>query len=171
LVPEDRQREGLVQSLSVGKNLTLASLWRFVRGVSIAERRERDAVTEIIKSLWIKVASPEVEVTALSGGNQQKVVIGKTLLTRPKVLLLDEPSRGIDIGAKAEVFRTMRKLADDGLAVLFSTSDLMEVRAVADRILVMSNGKLTGNFNRADATEEALVAASTRNLRRGAEAA
>jgi len=106
-------------------------------------------------------------VTALSGGNQQKVVIGKTLLTRPKVLLLDEPSRGIDIGAKAEVFRTMRKLADDGLAVLFSTSDLMEVRAVADRILVMSNGKLTGNFTRQEATEEALVAASTRNLRGG----
>jgi len=110
-------------------------------------------------------------VTALSGGNQQKVVIGKTLLTRPKVLLLDEPSRGIDIGAKMEVFRTMRKLADDGLAVLFSTSDLMEVMAVADRILVMSNGKLTGNFKRGDATEVALVAASTRNLRRGAEAA
>jgi erythritol transport system ATP-binding protein len=171
LVPEDRQREGLVQSLSVGKNLTLASLWRFLRGVSIAEGRERDAVTEIIKSLWIKVASPEVEVTALSGGNQQKVVIGKTLLTCPKVLLLDEPSRGIDIGAKAEVFRTMRKLADDGLAVLFSTSDLMEVMAIADRILVMSNGKLTGNFSRADATEEALVAASTRNLRRGNAAA
>jgi erythritol transport system ATP-binding protein len=171
LVPEDRQREGLVQSLSVGKNLTLASLWRFLRGLSIAERREREAISGIIKSLWIKVSSPEVEVTALSGGNQQKVVIGKTLLTRPKVLLLDEPSRGIDIGAKMEVFRTMRKLAEDGLAVLFSTSDLMEVMAVADRILVMSNGKLTGDFKRAEATEAALVAASTRNLRRGAEAA
>jgi erythritol transport system ATP-binding protein len=171
LVPEDRQREGLVQSLSVGKNLTLASLWRFLRGISLAERRERDAVADIIKSLWIKVSSPDVEVTALSGGNQQKVVIGKTLLTRPKVLLLDEPSRGIDIGAKAEVFRTMRKLADDGLAVLFSTSDLMEVMAVPDRILVMSNGKLTGNFKRAEATEEALVTASTRNLRRGTAAA
>jgi erythritol transport system ATP-binding protein len=171
LVPEDRQREGLVQSLSVAKNLTLASLWRFLRGIAIAERRERDAVAEAIKSLWIKVSSPDVEVTALSGGNQQKVVIGKTLLTRPKVLLLDEPSRGIDIGAKAEVFRTMRKLADDGLAVLFSTSDLMEVMAIPDRILVMSNGKLTGNFQRRDATEELLVSASTRNLRRDAATA
>jgi len=171
LVPEDRQREGLVQSLSVGKNLTLASLWRFLHGVAVAERKERDAVTGMIKALWIKVSSPEVEVTALSGGNQQKVVIGKTLLTRPKVLLLDEPSRGIDIGAKMEVFRTMRKLAEDGLAVLFSTSDLMEVMAVADRILVMSNGKLTGDFRRAEATEEALVAASTRNLRRSEQAA
>lgn len=171
LVPEDRQREGLVQSLSVAKNLTLASLWRFLRGIAIAERRERDAVAEAIKSLWIKVSSPDVEVTALSGGNQQKVVIGKTLLTRPKVLLLDEPSRGIDIGAKAEVFRTMRKLADDGLAVLFSTSDLMEVMAIPDRILVMSNGKLTGNFQRRDATEELLVAASTGKLRRDTAAA
>jgi erythritol transport system ATP-binding protein len=168
LVPEDRQRDGLVQSLSVGKNLTLASLWRFLHGFSIAERREREAITGIIKSLWIKVATPDIEITALSGGNQQKVVIGKTLLTRPKVLLLDEPSRGIEIGAKMEVFRTMRKLAEDGLAVLFSTSDLMEVMAVADRILVMSNGKLTGNFIRAEATEAALVAASTKNLRRQA---
>jgi erythritol transport system ATP-binding protein len=171
LVPEDRQREGLVQSLSVGKNLTLASLWRFFRGLGIAERKERDAIAGIIRALWIKVSSPDVEVTALSGGNQQKVVIGKTLLTRPKVLLLDEPSRGIDIGAKMEVFRTMRKLAADGLAVLFSTSDLMEVMAVADRILVMSNGRLTGAFSRAEATEEALVAASMRNLKRVHDAA
>ena len=108
----------------------------------------------------IKVADPDNEVTSLSGGNQQKVVIGKALLTDPKVLLMDEPSRGIDVGAKADVFRTMRKLSRDGLGILFATSDLDEVMALSDRIAVMSNGRLTGMFDRAEATEAAVVAAS-----------
>jgi erythritol transport system ATP-binding protein len=166
LVPEDRQREGLVQCLSVGANLTLASLFRFLRGPTIDTGRERDAVIRTIRDLFIKVSSPEVEVTALSGGNQQKVVIGKALLTRPKLLLLDEPGRGIDVGAKAEVFRTMRQLAREGLAVMFATSDLKEVMAVADRIVVMAGGRVTGDFPRAQATEEALVAAANSGLAR-----
>ncbi len=160
LVPEDRQREGLVQCLSVSNNLTLASLWRFLRGLAIDASRERDAVMRAIRDLLIKVSSPDVDVTALSGGNQQKVVIGKALLTRPKLLLLDEPGRGIDVGAKAEVFRTMRNLASDGLAVMFATSDLKEVMAVADRIVVMAGGRVTGDFPRNQATEERLVAAA-----------
>ena len=98
--------------------------------------------------------------SSLSGGNQQKVVIGKALLTKPKVLLMDEPSRGIDVGAKADVFRTMRRLSREGLGILFATSDLDEVMALSDRIAVMSNGKLTGLFDRAEATEAAIVAAS-----------
>ena len=100
-------------------------------------------------------------MASLSGGNQQKVVIGKALMTDPKVLLMDEPSRGIDIGAKAEVFRTMRKLAADGLGILFVTSDLEEVMALSDRIIVMSKGRITGDFKRDEATEEAVVAASS----------
>ncbi len=149
-----------MQCLSVSSNLTLASLWRFLRGLSLDAGRERDAVAGAIRDLLIKVSSPEVEVTALSGGNQQKVVIGKALLTRPKLLLLDEPGRGIDVGAKAEVFRTMRSLAREGLAVMFATSDLKEVMAVADRIVVMAGGRVTGDFPRAEATEERLVAAA-----------
>lgn len=160
LVPEDRQREGLVQCLSVSNNLTLASLWRFLRGIAIDAARERDAVSGAIREMLIKVSSPEVEVTALSGGNQQKVVIGKALLTRPKLLLLDEPGRGIDVGAKAEVFRAMRNLAREGLGVMFATSDLKEVMAVADRIVVMAGGRVTGDFPRAQAIEERLVAAA-----------
>ena len=101
---------------------------------------------EFVKRLTIKIASPENPVSSLSGGNQQKVVIGKALMTSPKVLLMDEPSRGIDIGAKAEVFRTMRALAADGLGILFVTSDLDEVLALSDRILVMANGRLAGEF-------------------------
>ena len=114
----------------------------------------------MVRELSIKVADPTQEVSSLSGGNQQKVVIGKALLTNPKVLLMDEPSRGIDVGAKADVFRTMRKLSREGLGILFATSDLDEVMALSDRIAVMSNGKLTGLFDRAQATEAEIVAAS-----------
>jgi erythritol transport system ATP-binding protein len=160
-VPEDRQREGLVQSLSVGSNLSLAALWRFTKLFWIARSAEGGGIDAMIRSLWIKVATPEIEVTALSGGNQQKVVIGKALLTRPKLLLLDEPSRGIDIGAKAEVFRSVRRLADEGLAIAFATSDLKEVLALADRVLVMTEGRIAGEFSRDTMTEAALVAAST----------
>ncbi|RWO01409.1 sugar ABC transporter ATP-binding protein [Mesorhizobium sp.] len=160
LIPEDRQREGLVSILSVASNLTLASLSRFVRLFHISGAKENQAVTQMVRELAIKVADPAQEVSSLSGGNQQKVVIGKALLTGPKVLLMDEPSRGIDVGAKADVFRTMRKLSRDGLGILFATSDLDEVMALSDRIAVMSNGKLTGMFDRAEATEAALVAAS-----------
>jgi erythritol transport system ATP-binding protein len=118
----------------------------------------------MIDRLRIKVSSPDVNITALSGGNQQKVVIGKSLLTHPKLLLLDEPTRGIDIGAKAEVFKIMRGLADSGLAVVFATSDLKEAMSAADRIIVMSQGRITADMRSGDATEELLVAASTHDL-------
>ena len=125
----------------------------------IDRRREKKAIEDAIRDLSIKAPNPDFEVTSMSGGNQQKVVIGKALMTNPKVLLMDEPSRGIDVGAKADVFRTMRRLAGKGLAILFSTSDLEEVMALSDRIAVMSNGQLVAVFDRADATEEAIIAA------------
>ncbi len=161
LIPEDRQREGLVQALSIASNLTLASLDRFVRfGFHIAGEREQSAIQSAIRDLAIKAPNPDFEVTSMSGGNQQKVVIGKALMTEPKVLLMDEPSRGIDVGAKADVFRAMRRLAGEGLAILFSTSDLEEVMALSDRIAVMSNGRLVAVIDRKDATEELIVKAS-----------
>lgn len=160
LIPEDRQREGLVPVLSIAANLTLASLSKFLRLFHIRADAEANAVVEAIKKFSIKAPNPMLEVTSLSGGNQQKVVIGKALMTNPKVLLMDEPSRGIDVGAKADVFRTMRELATYGLGILFATSDLDEVMALSDRIAVMSNGRLTGMFNRAEATQAAIVAAS-----------
>jgi erythritol transport system ATP-binding protein len=160
LIPEDRQREGLVSILSVASNLTMASLHKFLSGFHIVGSRERGAVSRAIRDMTIKVADPAQQVTSLSGGNQQKVVIGKALMTGPKVLLMDEPSRGIDVGAKAEVFRTMRRLAAEGLGIIFVTSDLDEVMALSDRIAVMSNGRVTALVDRAEATEAALVAAS-----------
>ena len=164
LVPEDRQRDGLVQNLSVGGNLGLASLRRFTRFLSISRSAEKPLLAEVIGQLHIKTSSADAPITSLSGGNQQKVVIGKSLLTQPRVLLLDEPSRGIDIGAKAEVFSTMRDLADSGLAVVYTTSDLKETHAVADRILVMAYGRITADLRAEDATDEALVRASTIKL-------
>jgi erythritol transport system ATP-binding protein len=161
LVPEDRQRDGLVQNLSVGGNLGLASLKRFTKFFSISKAAEAPLLRDIIAQLHIKTAGPDAPITSLSGGNQQKVVIGKSLLTQPLVLLLDEPSRGIDIGAKAEVFNTMRDLADEGLAVVYTTSDLKETHAVADRILVMAYGSVTADLPAAQATDEVLVRAST----------
>jgi erythritol transport system ATP-binding protein len=160
LVPEDRQRAGLVQTLSVCSNMTLASLRNFTRGFFLSEGKERVNVKRVIGELSIKVFSPNQIITSLSGGNQQKVVVGKALLTEPRVLLLDEPTRGIDVGAKADMFGIMSDLAAKGLGVLFVSSELMEVLAMADRILVMSKGKITGEFTREEATEEALVTAS-----------
>jgi erythritol transport system ATP-binding protein len=164
LVPEDRQRDGLIPNLSVGANLGLASLKRFTRWFSLSRAAEKPLLEEVIRTLHIKTSSPDAPITSLSGGNQQKVVIGKSLLTRPSVLLLDEPSRGIDIGAKAEVFNTMRDLADDGLAVVFTTSDLKETHAVADRVLVMAYGRITADLWAVAASDEALVRASTRHV-------
>ena len=134
LIPEDRQRDGLVSILSVAENLTMASLGKLTRYFHIQARAEAEVRSEAqVKELSIKVAEPKLAVSSLSGGNQQKVVIGKALLTSPKVLLMDEPSRGIDIGAKADVFRTMRRLAAQGLGIVFVTSDLDEVLALSDR--------------------------------------
>ena len=160
LIPEDRKNDGLVEILSIRENMTLSSLKKFTRGLYMSLTRERQTVAEFVKRMTVKIASAENAVSSLSGGNQQKVVISKALMTDPKVLLMDEPSRGIDIGAKAEVFRVMRKLAADGLGIIFVTSDLDEVMSLSDRILVMSNGRVTGEFNRKEATNGALVEAS-----------
>jgi erythritol transport system ATP-binding protein len=165
LVPEDRKRTGIFPISSVASNLTIASLWRRLqRGFTISEKDEQAVVASTIGNLSIKVSTPEVEIQALSGGNQQKVVIGRSLLTNPKVLFLDEPTRGIDVGAKADVFRMMVQLSEQGIAVVFSTSDLKEIMAVSDRILVMSGGKLTADIDRCRAEESALVTASAQGF-------
>jgi erythritol transport system ATP-binding protein len=164
LVPEDRKQSGIFPVSSVAHNLTISSLWKRLKGMVISAQDEANAVERTIDNLSIKVSSPAVEIQALSGGNQQKVVIGRSLLTEPKVLLLDEPTRGIDVGAKGDVFKMMVKLSQQGIGVLFSTSDLKEIMAVSDRILVMSNGKLTANVQRSETTEEDLVLASAQGF-------
>lgn len=165
LIPEDRKRDGLVQIMSIRENLTMSSLYDFTRAFHLNLKAEAAKAAEFVKRMAIKIASLEHPVSSLSGGNQQKVVIGKALMTKPKILLMDEPSRGIDIGAKAEIFRTMRRLAGEGLGILFVTSDLEEVLALSDRILVMANGRLTGQFQ-AGANAADVISAATPNLNR-----
>ena len=159
-VTEDRQKLGLVQSLSVAKNITLASLRSVRRGPVLSRPKEREKVAAMIQGLAIKVSRPEQDVSALSGGNQQKVVIARSLLTSPRVLMMDEPTRGIDIGAKSDVFRIMCDLAREGMAVLFVSSELKEVVAMADRALVMARGCITADLPRERITEAALAAAA-----------
>jgi erythritol transport system ATP-binding protein len=160
LIPEDRQREGLVPELSVADNMLLASLKRFFNGLFLSRARETDSIHHMIHELSIKVSNPQNLISSLSGGNQQKVVVAKSLLTEPKVLLMDEPTRGIDVGAKEEIFEITRRLAAQGLGIIFVSTELKEIMAIADRIIVMSKGRITKEFNRGEATQQALVEAS-----------
>lgn len=160
LVPEDRQREGLVQTMNIEKNISLSSLKNYVKGIFLDKKQESKNVEEQIKDIHIKVANKKLPILSLSGGNQQKVVIGKGILTDPKILLLDEPSRGIDIGAKTEVFDIINQYAERGLSIIVISSELKEIIAIADRVMVLSNGIKTGEFTENEITEDSLVLSS-----------
>lgn len=157
LVPEDRRGEGLVTEMTVRENVSLPSLWKFASLFLIRRDRERQVADEQVTSLKIKTPSTETLVLNLSGGNQQKVVLGKWLAMSPKVMILDEPTRGIDVGAKAEIYRLMRTLAEQGTVLLMISSDMEEVLHVSDRVAVMHEGEITGILERADCTEENIM--------------
>ncbi len=159
LVPEDRQRDGLVQTMSVGRNLSLASIGAFLRGIFTSTSREQALINDAIVKVHIKTDGGAAAIGSLSGGNQQKVVIGKMLATQPQVILLDEPSRGIDIGAKAEVFKLLAERAKQGLAVIYTTSEVGECLSIAHRIVVMRRGRISAEFG-PDVTKEQIMAAS-----------
>ncbi|GAB3632359.1 sugar ABC transporter ATP-binding protein [Microbacterium shaanxiense] len=159
LVPEDRQRDGLVQTFDVGTNLTLASLGDSLRNGVLSRRVEKKIAQDLIRTVTVKTPGPELPIGSLSGGNQQKVVIGKVIATDPRVMLLDEPSRGIDIGAKGEVFRLLAERAREGLAVVYSTSEVGECLSIAHRIIVLRRGQISAEFG-PDATKEMIMAAS-----------
>ncbi|WP_441841021.1 sugar ABC transporter ATP-binding protein [Microbacterium gubbeenense] len=159
LVPEDRQRDGLVQTFSVGRNLTLASLDKSMTGLAISRKKEKERAQELISAVTVKTSGPDLNIGGLSGGNQQKVVIGKIVATDPRLMLLDEPSRGIDVGAKAEVFRLLSERARRGVGVVYTTSEVGECLSIAHRIIVMSRGQITAEFA-PDATKDMIMAAS-----------
>ena len=161
MVPEDRQAAGLVQTLSTRSNMTLAALRKACRWGWLSPRREQAFAEPKVAELQIKLRDLGQNIGALSGGNQQKVVIAKCLLTSPRVLLLDEPTRGVDVGAKAEIHALVRRLARSGIGVVLVSSELEEVRAVADRILVMSRGAVTGEFEAGRAGDDELAAAAS----------
>jgi len=160
IIPEDRQREGIVQTMNIGKNISLSSLKNYVKGIFVDTKRENKVIDEQIKDIHIKVADKNLPILSLSGGNQQKVVIGKGILTNPKILLLDEPSRGIDIGAKTEVFDIINQYAERGLSIIVISSELKEIIAIADRVMIISNGIKTGELLGDEIKEDSLVLSS-----------
>jgi len=157
LVPEDRKQQGLILEMAVRENVSLAALATAGRGGFIDVPGERRLAAELIAALAIKTPGDRQAVRYLSGGNQQKVVLAKWLAIRPRVLLLDEPTRGIDVGAKAEIYDLVHRLAGDGLAVLFVSSEMEEILSLADRALVMHEGRLVGELDRGQLAEENLM--------------
>jgi ribose transport system ATP-binding protein len=172
LAPEDRKQQGLVIDMSVRENMSLAALRRDQKKWGFLDfAKELDITAEMIKSMRVKTPSDDQVVRYLSGGNQQKVVLGKWLTMKPTVLLLDEPTRGIDVGAKREIYGLMEELADAGVAILFVSSELEEVLGMSDRALVMHEGRLTGELSREDLSEEAVMQLATGNPESSGKAA
>ena len=163
-VPEDRATQGLVRAMSVAKNFSLASLAKVSKGGFIDAAAEAALARQGVARFDVKASSIDQAAAKLSGGNQQKIVLGKWLATGPKLLILDEPTRGIDVGAKAEIHRLMSELAAQGLAILMISSELPEVLGMADRVLVMRDGRIVAEFERAQATQERVGAAMMGSL-------
>ncbi|MDV2858357.1 MULTISPECIES: ribose ABC transporter ATP-binding protein RbsA [Oceanimonas] len=159
-ISEDRKGDGLVLGLSVLANMSLSALGEFSKGPQLLHGAEREAVDEFIGLFNIKTPGREQLIGHLSGGNQQKVAIAKGLMTHPRVLILDEPTRGVDVGAKKEIYQLINRFKQQGMAILLLSSDMPEVLGISDRILVMHEGRVTGEFKAAEATQEQLLAAA-----------
>jgi rhamnose transport system ATP-binding protein len=160
-VPEDRQHHGLLLPMTIAHNITLPDLTRFARLGWVDDGGERKAAAAAAEQLEVKCTSVMQKANELSGGNQQKVVLAKWLATKPRILILDEPTRGIDVGTKSAVHALMSQLAAQGIAILMISSELPEILGMSDRILVMREGRLTGHFRRAEATQETIMQAAT----------
>ncbi|GEO06044.1 putative ribose/galactose/methyl galactoside import ATP-binding protein [Adhaeribacter aerolatus] len=156
-VSEDRKAVGLVLGMSVKENITLASIKKHKRGLFVDDASERTAVANMIEALRIKTPHPDQPVKNLSGGNQQKVVIAKVLLSSPEIIILDEPTRGIDVGAKFEIYKLVKDLAAQGMAVIMISSELPEILGMSDRILIMAEGKQTAILRKTEATQEIIM--------------
>ena len=161
LVPEDRANQGLVLLLSVRENTTMPTLPRFTHLGWVDRSAVANSAQEYVNRLNVRTPSLDQKVMYLSGGNQQKVVVAKWLLSNPKVLILDEPTRGIDVGAKAEIHALMSELAKQGMGVIMISSEMPEILGMSDRILVMSEGRVAGILDRKDATQEKIMAYAT----------
>jgi ribose transport system ATP-binding protein len=162
LVTEDRKRLGLFSQFTVGRNISLCELREMAWGnVFIQEEAERKQCDSIVDRLRVKTAGLDAAISSLSGGNQQKTIIGRWLLTEPTVLLLDDPTRGVDVGAKAELYRLIHELCRDGISVIVTSSELPELMILCDRILVLCEGRLTGEFARDQFSEQAIMEAAT----------
>jgi erythritol transport system ATP-binding protein len=157
LVPEDRQRDGLIPDLSIRENIALVAR----SGPIYSRQREVERVRSLVRDLQIRANDLELPVVALSGGNQQKVLLARCLMCDPVILMLDEPTRGVDVGAKEEIYRILRRLASRGLSVLFTSSEIEETRLLADRVLVLCQGRVRLELQKSELTDEALFAAAS----------
>ncbi|SFJ29607.1 ribose transport system ATP-binding protein [Terrisporobacter glycolicus] len=156
-VSEDRKGDGLILGLSVKENMSISSLNNISSGISISKSKELEVVKDYIQKMNIKTPSENQIIKNLSGGNQQKVAIGKALMTNPKLLILDEPTRGVDVGAKKEIYDLINEFKKEGKSVIMISSEMPEILGMSDRILVLSEGKLTGEFDREEATQEIIL--------------
>jgi rhamnose transport system ATP-binding protein len=156
-LPEDRRRHGVVLDMSISANLTLPSLKKFSKNGSLDREKERETAARSVRRLGIKTPAVFSSVATLSGGNQQKVALGRWLEIEPQVLILDEPTQGIDVGAKAEIHALMGELAEQGVAILMISSELPEILGMSDRIVVLREGTIAGTLNREEATQEAIM--------------
>jgi erythritol transport system ATP-binding protein len=157
LVPEDRQRDGLIPDMSICENIAIGALHGFL----ISRKEQLARVHALVSELGIVARNLELPVTALSGGNQQKVLIARCLMCNPSLLLLDEPTRGVDVGAKEEIYQILRSLATKGIGVLFTSSEIEETRSLADRVLVLCQGRIAQELSRSEVTDESLFAAAS----------
>jgi len=157
LMPEDRRKSGLVVEMTVSENITLPNLTNLAVAGLVKHNQEKDVAEAQCKKLNIKTPSSETIAENLSGGNQQKVVLAKWLALDPKVIIFDEPTRGIDVGAKSEIYHLMRNLADSGVVVIIISSDMEEILGLSDRIAVMHEGKITGRLKRESFNEETIM--------------
>jgi rhamnose transport system ATP-binding protein len=169
-VPEDRHAQGLIMTFSIDENITLPIIRRLSNLALVDSGKAKAIAADYSSRLQVKSAGLDQLVSALSGGNQQKVVLGKWLASDPVVLMLDEPTRGIDIGTKAEVHRIISHLAGQGLAILMISSELPEILGMSDRIVIMHEGRVSGEFGRADADQERVMFAATGQVGAGVPA-
>jgi len=151
----------VINTGTLTENATVSSLKKYMTGPFISDRKRRDATEWCINSMRVKAPGPDEKIENLSGGNQQKIILGRWLLTKPRVLLLDEPTRGIDVGAKYEIYKLITELADEGCGIIFTSSELPELLGLADRIIVMSGGRIAGELDAACASQEKIMSYAT----------
>lgn len=156
-MPEDRKKQGLVLGNSVAFNLTLAALRFYMSGIAVSEKKRKTAISEYFDRLRIKAASPLIEAGSLSGGNQQKVVLAKWLATKPDVLILDEPTRGVDVNAKYEIYSAINELAKEGIAIIMVSSELPEIINMCDNVCVVRGGRLVGKLSKDELSQEEIM--------------
>ncbi|MEN8908315.1 MAG: sugar ABC transporter ATP-binding protein [Clostridiales bacterium] len=164
LLPEDRKKNGIIPALSVMKNITIANMGKYVKGLILNYKLIKKDSKDYIKKINIKTPSIDTLIQSLSGGNQQKVLVARALLTKPDILIIDEPTRGIDVGAKSEIHSLITKLAEQGKAIIMISSEMPEILGMSDRILVMYEGKLTGIIDRKEATQEVVMRYATNRM-------